>query len=102
MKPRRLDLPWMTAGFQKAPSSNTGGRRIADAGVLAAHDAGEAERLLLVGDEQQIGLEVERLLVQERKLFAGARAKRTTIGAFEQSIVVRRAAAVPARASRSW
>ena len=37
-----------------------GGGRVADSGVLPAHDPGEAQRLRRVGDEQEIGLEVER------------------------------------------
>ena len=63
------------------------GRRIADPGVLAAHDAGEAQRLFRIGDEQQIELEVERLLVQERELFAGLREAHDD-RTFEQLIVV--------------
>src|SRR5206468_11097943 len=37
---------------------------VADAAMLAAHDAGEPQRLRLVGDEQEVGIEIERLAVE--------------------------------------
>ena len=46
------------------------------------------ERLLLVADQQQVGLEVEHLAVQQRELLAGAREAHDD-GAVEQAIVVR-------------
>ena len=64
-----------------------GGRRIVDARVLAAHDAGEAQRLFLVADEQQIRLEIEHLPVEQRELFAGV-GEADHDGAIEQPVVV--------------
>src|SRR6185503_19327929 len=46
-------------------------RAAADAAMLPAHDAGEAERLGLVSDQQQVGVEIERLPVEQRQLLAG-------------------------------
>ena len=45
----------------------------------AAHDAGKSQRLLLVGDEQQVGLQLERLAVEQRQLSRRVAAKRTTM-----------------------
>ena len=56
--------------------------------MLAAHDAGEPERLLLVADEEQVGLEIEHLAVQQRERLAGAREAHDD-GAVEQAVVVR-------------
>ena len=76
-------------------------RRVADAGILAAHDARQAQRLFLVGDEQQVRLEIERLLVQQEQLLAGSREPHEdrTLQSLRRR---RRAVAVPTRASRSW
>ena len=55
--------------------------------MLAAHDAGESQRFLFVANEQQVGLEIDDLPVQERELLAGAREANDN-RAFEQAIVV--------------
>src|SRR5205085_11513816 len=50
-----------------------GGRVVRDAGVLAAHDAREAERLLFVRHEQQVRLQLQRVAVEQRQRLALAR-----------------------------
>ncbi len=66
--PSRRPLPWITGGVPERAFEKHVARGVGDAAVLAAHDAGEPERLLLVGDEQQVGLEAERLAVEQRQL----------------------------------
>ena len=75
-------------------------RVVGDARVLAAHDACEAERFLLVRNEQQIRGELEHLAVQQRELLALAArsARRSSRRAGGRR---RRAGAGRARASRS-
>src|SRR5450755_4537882 len=47
--------------------------RSADATVLAAHDARQTQRLLLIGDKEEIGIERQLLAVQQRQRFARLR-----------------------------
>jgi hypothetical protein len=64
-------------------------RRVAgDARMLAAHDAGEAQRLRAVADEQQVRFERERLPVQQRQRLAVTREADDDV-ALEQPVVVR-------------
>ena len=49
------------------------GRLKGDAAILAAHDAGHGDRAGIVGDEQHVGVEFERLLVEEEDFFVLAR-----------------------------
>jgi hypothetical protein len=49
------------------------GRRRRDRGRLSAHDAGERDRLRLIGDDEIAGFQRERRAVQELDRFAGAR-----------------------------
>ena len=55
--------------------------------MLAAHDAGEPQRLRFVGDEQQVGVEIEHLAVEQRQLLAAARKADDDV-ALEQRVVV--------------
>ena len=98
-EPARLALDHR--GIPERAFEEHGGRRVADAGMLAAHDAGETERLLLVADQQQVGLEIEHLAVEQRRASRrGARsARRSRRRAADRRT---RAAAGPVRASRSW
>ena len=41
------------------------GRLQGDAAVFSAHDAGHGHRSGIVGDEQHVGVELKRLLVEE-------------------------------------
>src|ERR1022692_681616 len=53
---------------ERAFEKNARGRA-ADAAVLAAHNARQSQRLLLVGDKEEIGFERELLAVQQRQRF---------------------------------
>ena len=55
------------------------GRVLGDLRLLAAHDPGERDRALGVGDHQVGGLEIALDAVQRSQLLARARAPRTTI-----------------------
>ena len=44
-----------------------------DAALLAAHDAGHRQRFLVIGDDEHVGGEFQRLLVEQQELFARTR-----------------------------
>ena len=60
-------------GVEKGTFQEHVGRSFSDARVIPAHDAGQSERTLVVGDNQGIGTQLQRFTVEQGQLLALAR-----------------------------